>query len=173
LKKFNTRSWCKIIGVAAVTLLLLAGVSCGTVKNSPRLGPNAGMVEKLNLIAVPVGLNLDKFPGAESFSVKVYANNEANPKAVAIHQGSIEIVTFDGIFSTPTNLPAILKTWKFEGADLAAHEFKAHLGVGYEFTLSWGTNKPSHTLMSVAARYTSPEGRIVTSRPSSVTVIDK
>ena len=69
-------------------------------------------------------VNLDKFPGAESFSVKVYANNEANPKAVAIHQGSVEIVTFDGIFSTPTNLPPVLRTWKFEGADLSAHQFK-------------------------------------------------
>src|SRR5690349_14951860 len=106
LNKFNTSTCSKVIGHAALTLLLLAVVSCGTVKNSARLGPEAGMIQNLNLIAVPVGLNLDKFPGAESFSVKVYANNEANPKAVAIRAGALEVITFDGIFSTPTNLPS-------------------------------------------------------------------
>jgi hypothetical protein len=80
---------------------------------------------------------------------------------------------FDGTFFGRTNVPPALRTFKFTGPELRQHEFTARIGVGYEFSLLWGTNLPTQRLMTVAARYTSPTGAIITSRPSSVTALEK
>ncbi len=161
----------RVLLVCAVTSFLSA---CATSKKpGSSFGAEAGAIEGLNVLAIPVGLNLDRIPGPDSFSVKVYAVNATNPKAVPIRSGTLEILTFDGTFFGRTNVPPVLRSWSFESSQLEPVRFQSQVGTGYEFTLSWGTNKPTHTLMSVAARYTSPAGEIVTSRPSSVTVIDK
>ena len=80
---------------------------------------------------------------------------------------------FDGTFFGRTNVPPPLRTFSFSVADLRNREFKSNIGFGYEFSLLWGTNRPTQRIMGVAARYTAPDGRVVTSRPSSVTVLEK
>ncbi len=155
-------------------MVALFATACATSKKSePVTHHESGSIDTLNVIAVPVGLNLDQNPGPDSFSIKVYANTADEAKAIPITKGTLEIVTFDGTFFGRTNLPPVLRSWTFESAKLVPYEFKAHIGTGYEFTLGWGTNKPTHTLMSIAARYTSPSGEVVTSRPSAVTVFDR
>ena len=156
------------------SLALLLCVSCATHRPAPaQASPEPGEITALNVIAVPVGLNLDNIPGPDSFSVKVYATDSVHPKAIPIRKGTLEILTFDGTLYGRSNLPPVLRAWTFDARDLVSYQFKSHIGAGYEFTLSWGTNKPTHTLMAVASRYTSPEGQVVTSRSSAVTVIDK
>jgi hypothetical protein len=66
-----------------------------------------------------------------------------------------------------------LKQFHFTAQELAPFEFTAKIGTGYQLSLRWGTNLPTERIMSVAARYTAPGGRVVTSRPSSVTVLAK
>ena len=155
-------------------MVALFAAACATSKKTElETTSESGAIDILNVIAVPVGLNLDRDPGPDSFSVKVYANTPERPKAVPIKKGTLEILTFDGTFFGRTNLPPLLRTWTFESAKLEPYKFKAHIGIGYEFTLGWGTNRPTHTLMSIAARYTSPSGQVITSRPSAVTVFDK
>ena len=80
---------------------------------------------------------------------------------------------FDGTFFGRTNVPPPLRTFQFNGAELRAREFKSNIGFGYEFSLLWGTNRPTQRIMGVAARYTAPDGKVITSRPSSVTVLEK
>jgi hypothetical protein len=127
----------------------------------------------LNVITVPVALDLDGHPGADGVAVKLYANDAQNPKAVRIRDGILELIMFDGTFFGRTNVPTPLRTFHFTNAELRAREFKSNIGYGYEFSLLWSTNHPTQRIMSIAARYTAPDGRVVTSRPSSVTVLDK
>ena len=124
-------------------------------------------------MTLPVGLNLDHKPGVDGFSVKVYANDTRNPKTIPIQRGRLEIVMWDGSLFGLTNVPPVLRTWSFDANQLAQYRAETGIGTGYEFSLLWGTNQPTKRLITVAARYTDPNGRVVTSRPSSVTVIDK
>lgn len=128
---------------------------------------------QLNVITVPVALDLDGRPGADGVAVKLYANDAKNPKATRIRGGTLELLMFDGSFFGRTNVPPPLRTFRFSSAELRAREFKSNIGFGYEFSLLWSTNRPTQRIMSIAARYTAPDGRIVTSRPSSVTVLEK
>lgn len=132
-----------------------------------------GEIRQLNVMSVPVALNVDNIPGPDGFSVKVFANDARHPKPVRIREGQLEILIFNGTFFGLTNVPTPLRVWSFSARELAAQEFTAKIGVGYEFLLLWGTNRPTERLITVAARYTSPGQNIVTSEPSSVTVLDR
>jgi hypothetical protein len=80
---------------------------------------------------------------------------------------------FDGTLYGRTNLPPPLHVWTFSAEELRPAEFKARIGTGYELLLPWGVDRPRQRIVSVGARYTSPEGKILTSSLSSVTVIDR
>lgn len=130
-------------------------------------------IAQLHLITVPVALDLDGKKGVDGIAVKLYANNAQDPKAIRLREGTLEVLMFDGAFTGRTNAPPTLRTFSYTGPELRLSEFNSKIGYGYDFSLRWGTNRPTQRLMSVAARYTAPDGRIVTSRPSSVTVLDK
>jgi hypothetical protein len=158
--------------LASLFTLALA-LGCSTPgAHSEVASQQRGSLVELNVIAIPVGLNLDRIPGPESFSVKIFGNDSVHPKAVPIRSGTLEILAFDGGFFGRSNLPPVLKVWRYAAGDLLAHRFNSSIGTGYEFTLSWGTNHPTRTLMSVAARYTSDQGEVLTSRASSVSVLN-
>jgi hypothetical protein len=131
-----------------------------------------GELVQLNIITSPVGMDFDGRPGLEGFSAKVYANSANSPKPVPIKSGTLEIVMFDGTLFGRTNLPPPLATWTFTLAQLRAVEFTSSIGTGYGFLLPWGAHRPTKKLITVGARYTSPEGKVLTSSVSSVTVLD-
>jgi len=116
---------------------------------------------------------LDNVPGPDGFSVKVFANDAKHPKSVPIREGQLEILMFNGTFFGRTNLPPPLKVWSFNPGELAGHRFSSSIGAGYEFVLRWEANRPTERLITVGARYTSPNQQILTSLPSSVTVLDR
>lgn len=160
----------KAYGLFATTAALLWLAACATSPDASK--PVQGEVAQLNIMTMPVGLNFDDQPGVDGFSVKVYANDATNPKTVPINRGQIEVVIWDGSLFGLTNVPPALRTWTFNASQLSQHRFESGIGVGYEFSLLWGANQPTKRLITVAARYTGPDGRLVTSQPSSVTVID-
>ena len=155
----------------AAWLLLAAAISLSGCKSTP-LVRNEKIVQ-LNLINVPVALDLDGQPGPDGISVKVYATAAGNPKPVRIGAGSLELLMFDGPFRRQAAQPPILKQFRFTSQELLDAEFTAKIGAGYQFYLHWGTNLPTQRIMSVAARYTRADGQVVISRPSSVTVLAK
>jgi hypothetical protein len=158
--------------LAAIALLGLGG--CASLpERSTGGGPGSGEVVQVNIITSPVGLDLNGKPGLDGFSAKLYANSARNPKPVPIRSGTIEIVMFDGTLFGRTNLPPALATWTFPAAELRPGEFTAGIGTGYNLILPWGTNRPTQRMVTVGARYTSPSGLVITSSPSSVTVIDR
>lgn len=150
--------------------VLLAGCASGRKFSSGDAGD--GRVTALNVITVPVALNLNQRPGPDGFSAKVYANKANTPKTIPLKDGKLEILMFDGTFFGKTNVPPPLKTWTFDSGQLEAFGFDAGIGHGYQFTLLWENSLPRERVISIAARYTDAAGRIVTSRPSTVTVAD-
>jgi hypothetical protein len=156
---------------AAVTVILVTLSACKSAA-----GPNTApddRITQLNVITVPVALDLDGKAGPDGIAVKLYAASAKSPKAIRLREGKVELVMFNGTFQNRTNQPAILRTFSYEAKELRLHELNSGIGWGYEFTLSWGTNLPTQRLISVGARYTAPDGRSIVSRTSSVTVLNK
>jgi hypothetical protein len=161
-----------ITALAAAICLAAMGCSSAPPRTSPS-SPKSGELTELNVLTAPVGLDLDGRPGIDGFSVRVYGNIASNPKPVPIVSGTLEVLMFDGTVYGRTNVPPPLHIWTFPANQLRNYEFTARIGVGYEFSLKWGTNVPTRNLISVGARYTSPEGKVLTSSLSSVTVLNK
>jgi hypothetical protein len=159
--------------LVVLILTLLCG-GCSSPRQRPIFsGPTSGELVELNILTAPVGLDLDGRPGIDGISLRAYGNIAANPKPVSIRSGTLEVLMFDGTLYGRTNLPPALHIWKFTAEQLRPLEFQARIGTGYEFLLPWGDDRPTRRMVSVGARYTSPEGNIITSSLSSVTVIDK
>jgi len=165
------RSFC----ITAITATICLAVICcsSSPQRASTSSPKSGELTELNVLTAPVGQDLDGRPGIDGFSVRVYANIASNPKPVPIVSGTLEILMFDGTVYGRTNVPPALHIWTFPANQLRNYEFTARIGIGYEFSLAWRTNVPTRNLISVGARYTSPEGKILTSSLSSVTVLNK
>jgi hypothetical protein len=159
--------------IAAAAGILLVASGCSSSGRSSFHAPTSGELIELNVLTAPVGLDLDGRPGIDGFSVRVFGNITANPKPVPIRSGILEILMFDGTVYGRTNVPPALSSWTFNAEELRPHEFTARIGTGYEFALPWGTNVPTRNLISIGARHTSPEGKVLTSSLSSVTVLNK
>jgi hypothetical protein len=154
----------------AVLAAACALVSCQSKRPA---AASKDRIVQLNLITVPVALDLDGKPGPDGIAVKLYANTARDPKAVRLREGTIEFVMFDGTFHRRTNPPPIIRTFTFTAPELRLHEYSSKIGWGYDFTLRWGTNLPTQRIMSVGARYTVTNVPPIVSRPSSVTVLNK
>jgi len=134
-------------------------------------GAEAGPVDQVYLMAMPLALNLDQAPGGDGFQVKVYAVSRNQPKPLPILEGSIEILMYDGVLQGKTE-SAPLKAWKYSAADLQPHAMKSLVGTGYAFTLKWEDAVPKQRKITVIARYVSSSGTGIASAPSSIAVAD-
>jgi hypothetical protein len=120
---------------------------------------------------LPVAINLDNVPGADAFSIRIYASTAQQPKGVSIRQGTLDIVLFDGTF--PPNQPITgkpLRIWSFSPQQLKALANENRLGTGYEFTLPWAGTPPTRNRVTVFARYRPKSGNPVVSGPSAISL---
>ena len=147
----------------AFALLLLGCASDGRMTSH-------GLITELNMLAVPVALNLDGLPGPDTVAVKIYAGNLREAKPVPITSGSLELMLFDGLLKKSTSAPAPLHTWTFPARQLKRYEFKASIGTGYELTASWTTNKPRAAKITLISRYLPDSGTPIYSSPSTISV---
>jgi len=158
--------------IALVALLLLGG--CATEPRRARIKTSApaGDVVELNLLAMPVALNLNGLRGSDGFAVKVYVSAAGSAKAVPLKSGTLEILMFDGVLNKTSNpKPKPLHTWSFPAAELSPFAVESTLGTGYNFTLPWGKDVPQQNRITVAARYVSPKGETLYSAASPITVV--
>jgi len=156
---------------AALLSLVLCALGCSTPDRPPQRSATArpaGLVE-VNLITIPVALNLDPAPGLDSISVKLFFNDATHPKPVPFREGTLEVFLLDGL---PRAEPKPLRVSNFDVAGLAPYDFTASLGTGYDLVLAWETARPTQRMVTVLARYTSPAGHTIQSAPSSINVYD-
>jgi hypothetical protein len=148
-----------------VLLAAMALLMCGCATGGGRSVP----LDQLHLLSVPIAVNFDNAPGADGFAIKVYASRQDVPKPVAISNGSVEILMFDGVVRAgELNKVQPLRTWSFDTAALRARQYRTSIGVGYQFAISWGDAKPTAGHITVLARYRAADGRSLTSLPSSI-----
>ncbi len=124
-------------------------------------------IHELNLLSMPVAVNLDGKDGADGIAIKVFAANQDEPKAVPIRKGHLEILAYDGKVDTaPAAKP--FHTWRFSAAELAGYKFTTALGTGYNLVLSWAPQQLTQARVVVVARYLPPHGPPVVSAPNSI-----
>jgi hypothetical protein len=161
------RAWsAAALGFVATSLLLAPGCATnggGAATRSP--------IDAIHLLTIPVAVNFDGAPGADGFAIKVYGSRANEPKPVPIPRGVIEILMFDGVVRS-AELAELrpLRTWAFEGPVLRDRQYRTSIGVGYQFALAWGDAQPSQERITVLVRYRAPDGRVIPSLPSSISV---
>lgn len=157
----------------AATLFLTGCASDGgkRTKVAPPVATSDDGITELNLLAIPIALNFDQFPGPDGFVVKIFAGNKNRPKPLLIERGTLEILMYDGIL--PATPQPSRRAWTFPGNALRQYQLVTSIGSGYQFSLRWGDAKPQKDRISIVARYTTPEGLTVHSAPSVIAVTGK
>lgn len=154
---------------------LLTGLGMGCVADRPQPGRPAPVsaapagVQELNVLAIPVAVDLDGRPGVDGFMIKIYASNRKRPKPLLLEEGQLEILMFEGIPPRSATPPVPLRVWKYTAAELRQFEIRSSIGSGYQLALSWGEAVPAGNKISVVARYIW-EGGSITSAPSIIAV---
>ena len=163
------KSLCTTLTCGAL-MLSVTGGCVSAHKGSRTSGPaaSAGGIEEINLLAIPVGVNLDDVPGLDGFVIKIYASAPKRPKTVAIEDGTIDVLMFDGISGLSTAEPRA--TWSYSAQELERFEIQTSIGTGYQLAPLWGDRKPAESKIAVVVRYTPSEGTAIVSAPSIISV---
>ncbi len=166
------RRWIDLLVLAALTWLPLG---CASTKPRPSAAqPEASSIAKvdeLNLVAMPVAVNFDAVPGPDGIVIKVFPVDDSQPKPGAIKSGSLEVLMFDGYFDAAKLAASQYRhLWSFTANQLKPYEFTSTIGTGYNLTLPWGNDRPREDKISVVVRYRSPQGKLIYSAPSAITV---
>ncbi|MHC1763558.1 MAG: hypothetical protein AB9869_04515 [Verrucomicrobiia bacterium] len=161
---------------AAVCCAVCLGVGAGCVTESRNASTGSrglaqAAVEEINLLAIPVAVNLDQNPGVDGFVIKVYASSRSRPKPMNIGSGVIDVFMFEGILGVTTAQNAAPRqTWQYSAAQMKEFQIESSIGTGYQLALNWGENGPTSSKISVLVRYTPPQGSPVISAPSIISV---
>ena len=164
------------MGLLAPCFLLPVLLGCASVRPKPAI-PKASppaQIDQLNLLAIPFAVNFDQAPGPDGFVIKVYAGNGNQPKPIPNLKGTLEILMYDGFLKeNNTNSATLRRTWKYSADQLKSVVTKTSIGTAYQLALQWNEAKPVGDKISIAARYTSPEGATIYSAPAVISVSSK
>jgi hypothetical protein len=149
----------------AVFLLLVPG--CVAVSG----GSGGPRIAELNMFGLPAAIDMDGRRGADGIGIRVFASPPDSAKGVEIRSGRLDILMFDGpAKGVDIRADTPLKVWSFEPRALAGLSGTSALGIGYEFALRWGTQRPRSRVITVFAVYHPPSGAEILSAPVSVSV---
>lgn len=138
----------------------------------PRLNFRGGTPAELHLFGNPVAMNLDGIPGPDGIGVRIFASASGRAVGLPITQGTLEILLFDGVLAAQESAepPQPLKVWTFNPQDLKGYQAETSLGAGYQFALQWGPERPRQVRVTVIARLRLPNGSVLASDSSSISV---
>ncbi|HKQ39768.1 MAG TPA: hypothetical protein VJ063_16945 [Verrucomicrobiae bacterium] len=145
-------------------------IGCSSTNKRPVTPAAPVSIDKLNLLAAPIALNLDGMPGPDALAVKIYAGNAHNPKPVPITSGTLELLAFEGLLNNSTNAHQPFKVWTYTASELRLLQFKASIGIGYEITASFIGLKPKADKLSILARYRPDSSHVIFSSPSTISL---
>jgi len=156
-----------------VPTVLMAGLAGGCVSEKPSRKPPAvwdsgARIQELNLLAVPVAVNLDDRPGPDGFVIKIYAGSPKRPKPVPLEDGQIEVAMFDGIPGIGDAVSQPRRIWTYTAQELRPYQIETSIGIGYQLAVLWGDAKPTHDKITVVVRYTPARGQSLASAPSII-----
>lgn len=147
-----------------LAILVAAGCATGTRGRSETPA-------ELHLFGLPVALNLDGKPGPDGIGVRVYASAAGLAMGVPISRGTLEVLMFDGVVGeTELRTKPPRRTWTLPAAALKPFASLTSLGTGYQLALRWEQDSPRTPVVTVMARYHSPEGGELRSAANTVSV---
>ncbi len=113
----------------------------------------------------PAPVNWDDKPGADGLQVQINFFQVDEPLSVTV-KGSLDLALYEGHIQ-PEDIAAAkpLHTWPFSGVQLAGLAGKSAVGWGYAMRLPWGARPPAGVTATLAARYRSGGGNVMTSKP--------
>ncbi len=165
----------RALAALALLSLLLGSSGCGTsrppAKRAPDNASSRPRVDELNLVTMPVAVNLESKLGINGINVRVYAGDYQRPKTQPIKDGTLEILMFEGLVGDSfdqTNRCRHL--WSFPAWELATYAVTTTVGTGYLFPLAWGKDQPRTDKITVVARYQPPQGPMIYSAPSYISI---
>jgi hypothetical protein len=172
---WTTRLASRPSAAAALLAIVLLPSGCAAPGKAPPTAiaaPSARTpIDELNLLAVPVALNLDHLPGLDGFMIKVYPGSQKRPNSVPIDGGTLDVFMFDGVIAGDTiHVPEPLRVWTYTAADLKQFEIRTSIGAGYQLAPLWGEARPTKDKITVFVRYTAPNGGMIASSPSVISV---
>jgi hypothetical protein len=128
-------------------------------------------VDELDLVVMPVAVNLESKLGINGIQAKVYASDYQRPKTQPIKDGTLQVLMFEGLVGESfdqTNRCRHL--WSFPAPELATYAVTTTVGTGYLFPLAWGKDQPRSDKITVVARYQPPQGGMIYSAPSYISI---
>ncbi|MGA2656660.1 MAG: hypothetical protein ABSH34_03975 [Verrucomicrobiota bacterium] len=165
----------RVLAALVLLPLLLCLSGCGTSGPPARPAPDrpssGSRIDELNLVTMPVAVNLESKLGMNGIQAKVYAVDYQRPKTQPIKDGTLEILMFEGLVGESfdqTNRCRHL--WSFPARDLATSAVTTTVGTGYAFPLAWGKDRPRADKITVVARYQPPQGPMIYSAPSYISI---
>lgn len=123
------------------------------------------------MFGVPVALELDGKPGPDGIGVRIYASARGTAHGLPIRRGTLDVLMFEGMVDTRLigTMPA-QQVWSFSPAQLQGMSAATSLGMGYQLALRWEKAPPREPIVTVVARYRSPEGRIIYSSSDTIPI---
>lgn len=148
----------------ALALLIAGGCATGA-------GDRGEALAELHLFGLPVALNLDGKPGPDGIGVRVYASAAGLAKGVPISRGTLEVLMFDGVVpESEVQSKPPRHSWTLPAAALKPFASDTSIGTGYQLALRWDQDAPRTSVVTVMARYHSPDGADLQSAANTVSV---
>ncbi|HYE30916.1 MAG TPA: hypothetical protein VEH27_05790 [Methylomirabilota bacterium] len=156
-----------------VTLFIGFAVACGSPRGGKARAPRGGgPIQEVHLFGFPVALNTDRTPGPDVVGIRIYASNRATARGLPITKGELEVLMLPaGTPSPGQQAPGPLRTWRFKPNELKANEGMTAIGVGYKLALPLGSDIPNVSAVTIVARYVDPAGKVVSSSPSTISLL--
>ncbi|MCX6928703.1 MAG: hypothetical protein NT154_36645 [Verrucomicrobia bacterium] len=163
-------------------LLVLAGLvwvlaGCMGPSSAARPSPRgttasaSSRVDEINLVALPVPVNLESMPGVDGIVLKIYGASYKHPRTQPIHSGVLEVLMWDGLVrGSADETNRCRHIWTFTAQELPGYAFTTTVGTGYFFQLGWGKDKPQGDKITLVARYQPAQGQAVYSVPSYIAI---
>ena len=154
---------------------MLAGCSgpSSAARPLPRGAPasSSSRVDEINLVALPVPVNLESLPGVDGIVLKIYGVSFKHPRTQPIRSGVLDVIMWDGLVrGTAEETNRCRHIWTFTAQELQGYAFTTTVGTGYFFQLGWGKDKPQGDKITVVARYQPAPGQAVYSAPSYMAI---
>ena len=158
------------LGIVAV----LGGCATSRPGGSSSSRSDQTRIDELNLLAMPVAINLDSVPGVDGFAIQVYAVDRSRPKTQAIQNGTLDILMYDGLLKEIIpDASQYRHVWSYPADQLKVYAAGTTIGASYRFTLNWGADKPRDDKVTLIARYRPVQGAAIYSAPSSIAIPGK
>jgi len=154
--------------VIALTIAACGAAGCGQAPAHRRLArppKPVQTVDKVTILTLPAAVNLDDEPGPDGIRIKAMLFQKSNPRPVTV-AGQLDFLLYDrkvSIGELYTERP--FHVWSFPAEKLSPYLTRNIVGWGYAMELRWGKHGPKGAVISVAARYTPPDGPAVYSSP--------